>query len=74
MVVHVIPKVGGTKDVDWDKVRALELTHILFNMEENVYTELPIAQSICHTNFHTPVNIEESREIGTVFGSNVSCH
>jgi ABC-type Fe3+-hydroxamate transport system substrate-binding protein len=67
-VVHVIRKVGGTKDVDWDKVGALEPTHILFNMEENVCTELPIAQSICHTNFHTPVNIEESRESVLLLG------
>jgi iron complex transport system substrate-binding protein len=67
----MIPKVGGTKDVDWKKVRALQPTHILFNMEENVYTDLPIAQSICTTFAHTPINIQESREsvveLGRIF-------
>ncbi len=33
--VRQIPKVGGTKDVDLDKVRALEPTHVLLNVDEN---------------------------------------
>jgi ABC-type Fe3+-hydroxamate transport system substrate-binding protein len=69
----VIPKVGGTKDVDWERVRALQPTHILFNMEENVYTELHIAESICHTIVHSPINIQESRDsvlqLGLIFNA-----
>ena len=30
-----IPKVGGTKDVDLDKVRALAPTHVVLNIDEN---------------------------------------
>ena len=34
-VVRRIPKVGGTKDVDLDKLRALRATHVLLNLDEN---------------------------------------
>ena len=34
-IVRRIPKVGGTKDVDLDKVRALAPTHVILNVDEN---------------------------------------
>ena len=34
-IVRRIPKVGGTKDVDLDKVRALRPTHAIVNVDEN---------------------------------------
>jgi ABC-type Fe3+-hydroxamate transport system substrate-binding protein len=34
-IVRRIPKVGGTKDVDLDKVRALAPTHAIVNVDEN---------------------------------------
>lgn len=34
-VVRRIPKVGGTKDVNLDKVRALAPTHVVLNVDEN---------------------------------------
>ena len=34
-VVRRIPKVGGTKDVDLDKLRALRATHVILNIDEN---------------------------------------
>ena len=34
-VVRRIPKVGGTKDVNLAKVRALEPTHVVLNVDEN---------------------------------------
>ena len=34
-VVRRIPKVGGTKDVDLDKLRALRPTHVILNIDEN---------------------------------------
>lgn len=34
-IVRKIPKVGGTKDVDVDKVRELAPTHVLVNVDEN---------------------------------------
>ncbi len=33
--LRAIPKVGGTKDVDLDKVRALRPTHVIVNVDEN---------------------------------------
>ncbi len=33
--VKAIPKVGGTKDVDLDAVRALAPTHVILNIDEN---------------------------------------
>ena len=33
--VRGIPKVGGTKDVDLEKVRALAPTHVILNIDEN---------------------------------------
>ncbi|MBS1216709.1 MAG: periplasmic binding protein, partial [Proteobacteria bacterium] len=33
--VRRIPKVGGTKDVDLDKLRALAPTHVVVNVDEN---------------------------------------
>lgn len=33
--VRAIPKVGGTKDVDLGKVRALAPTHVILNVDEN---------------------------------------
>jgi ABC-type Fe3+-hydroxamate transport system substrate-binding protein len=33
--VRAIPKVGGTKDVNLDKVRALAPTHVIVNVDEN---------------------------------------
>src|SRR5207249_5395175 len=34
-VVRRIPKVGGTNDVDLDKVRALRATHVILTVDEN---------------------------------------
>jgi ABC-type Fe3+-hydroxamate transport system substrate-binding protein len=34
-VVRGIPKVGGTKTVNLEKIRALEPTHVILNMDEN---------------------------------------
>ncbi|HEY0858455.1 MAG TPA: helical backbone metal receptor [Albitalea sp.] len=34
-VVQAIPKVGGTKDVNLDKLRRLAPTHVLLNVDEN---------------------------------------
>lgn len=34
-IVRKIPKVGGTKTVDLDKIRALAPTHVILNIDEN---------------------------------------
>jgi len=42
-IVRRIPKVGGTKSVNLDKVRALRPTHVIVNVDEN---EKPTAEAI----------------------------
>lgn len=42
-IVRSIPKVGGTKDVDLEKIRALEPTHVILNIDEN---EEPLAEAL----------------------------
>jgi hypothetical protein len=37
--VRAIPKVGGTKDVNPDKIRALAPTHLIVNIDENAAFE-----------------------------------
>jgi ABC-type Fe3+-hydroxamate transport system substrate-binding protein len=42
-VLAKVPKVGGTKDVDLERLRALAPTHVIVNIDEN---EKPVAESI----------------------------
>src|SRR5918911_5235744 len=42
-VVRAIPKVGGTKDVNLKKIRALAPTHVIVNIDEN---EKPVADAL----------------------------
>lgn len=42
-VVRRIPKVGGTKDVDLEKIRALRPSHVILNIDEN---ERPLADAL----------------------------
>ncbi len=42
-LVRDIPKVGGTKDVKLDRVRALAPTHVIVNVDEN---ELPTVEAL----------------------------
>ncbi len=71
--VKRIPKVGGTKDVDLAKVRALAPTHVLLNIDEN---EKPaaaaLAQFVPHLIVTHPLapldNPPLYRLIGGIFG------
>ena len=40
-----VPKIGGTKDVNIDKIRALEATHLIVNIDEN---EKPTVDALAH--------------------------
>lgn len=68
-----IPKVGGTKDVDIERVRALAPTHLLVNVDENekpaVDALRPHVGSVIVTH---PVQADDNlalyRLLGTVFG------
>jgi ABC-type Fe3+-hydroxamate transport system substrate-binding protein len=71
-IVRRIPKVGGTKSVDIDRVRALKPTHVIVNVDEN---EKPTADAIAQfvpnlvvTHPLAPLdNLALYRQMGEVF-------
>ncbi|MHB8668839.1 MAG: helical backbone metal receptor [Burkholderiales bacterium] len=68
-----VPKVGGTKDVDLAKVRALAPTHVLLNIDENEkQTAAALAQFVPHLIVTHPLgpldNLPLYRLIGGIFG------
>ena len=72
-VVAAIPKVGGTKDVNLDKIRALAPTHVVVNLDENtrpVYDAL--LTFVPHVIVTHPVapqdNLALTRLLGGLFG------
>jgi len=67
-----VPKVGGTKDVDLEKVRALAPTHVIVNVDENrraTYEALrEFVPSVVITHPLAPRdNLELYRTIGGIF-------
>lgn len=71
--VRAIPKVGGTKDVDLDKVRALSPTHAILNVDENTgETARALAEFIPTLVVTHPLapldNLALYRLIGAIFG------
>jgi ABC-type Fe3+-hydroxamate transport system substrate-binding protein len=72
-VVKAIPKVGGTKDVNIDKVRALAPTHLVVNIDENEKpTVEKLARFVPHVVVTHPIdpmdNIGLYRLLGGIFG------
>lgn len=72
-VVRAIPKVGGTKDVKLDRVRALAPTHVVVNVDENLReTAEALAEfvpSVIVTHPLGPLdNLALYRLLGGVFG------
>src|SRR5438067_7747164 len=73
-LVDAIPKVGGTKDVNIEKIRRLAPTHVVVNIDEN---EKPIfdrlAEFVPHvvvTHPNTPRdNLALARLMGGIFGA-----
>jgi ABC-type Fe3+-hydroxamate transport system substrate-binding protein len=71
--VKSIPKVGGTKDVLMDKVRALEPTHVVVNVDENLKEDAEeLATFVPHvvvTHPQGPLdNLYLYRQMGETFG------
>jgi ABC-type Fe3+-hydroxamate transport system substrate-binding protein len=72
--VAAIPKVGGTKDVNIDKIRALAPTHVVVNIDEN---EKPTVERLAGFVPHVVVthpnaprdNLELARLLGGIFGA-----
>lgn len=71
--VRRIPKVGGTKTVNLDKVRALEPTHVILNRDENrKETADALAKFVPNLVVTHPLgpldNLDLYRQFGRVFG------
>jgi ABC-type Fe3+-hydroxamate transport system substrate-binding protein len=73
-VVSNIPKVGGTKDVNVDKIRRLAPTHVVVNIDEN---EKPTVDKLAEFVPHVVVthpnaprdNLALARLLGGIFGA-----
>ncbi|MEM7184464.1 MAG: helical backbone metal receptor, partial [Spirochaetota bacterium] len=67
-----VESVGGTKNPNWQRIAALNPSHILFNMEENEADDLAKAQAICKTLVDTPVDIDTTlqqlKNFAEIFG------
>jgi len=61
--------VGGTKKVDYDKIKALNPDFILCNKEENTYEMLPELDKIATTYFSDVNTIQESLDLILSLGS-----
>ncbi len=71
-IVGSVPKVGGTKDVLLERVRALEPTHVLVNIDENTReTARALSGFVDHVVVTHPLapadNLELYRLLGAVF-------
>jgi len=71
--LRTVPKVGGTKDVNLAKVRALAPTHVLLNIDENEKpTAAALAQFVPHLIVTHPLGPLDNpplyRLIGGIFG------
>jgi ABC-type Fe3+-hydroxamate transport system substrate-binding protein len=73
-LVDAIPKVGGTKDVNIEKIRALAPTHVVVNIDEN---EKPTVERLAEFVPHVVVthpnaprdNLALARLMGGIFGA-----
>jgi len=73
-IVANIPKVGGTKDVNVDKIRALVPTHLIVNIDENEKPTVDLlAQFIPHVVDTHPLAPSDNpalyRLLGGIFGA-----
>src|SRR5882757_3680103 len=72
-VVREIPKVGGTKDVLMGRVRELEPTHVVVNVDENLREDAEaLAEFVPHLVVTHPLeprdNLALYRQMGETFG------
>jgi ABC-type Fe3+-hydroxamate transport system substrate-binding protein len=72
-IVRRIPKMGGTKSVDLDKVRAAAPTHVILNVEENTKQTAEALARFVPNLIVTDVRRPEDnpalyRQIGAAFG------
>lgn len=72
-VVASIPKIGGTKDVNLDKIRKLAPTHLVVNIDENEKPTVDqLAEFVPHIVVTHPMgprdNLALARLLGGIFG------
>ncbi|MFZ6820615.1 helical backbone metal receptor [Undibacterium sp. Ji22W] len=68
-VVKNIPKIGGTKDVNIDKIRRLAPTHLLVNIDENEKpTVEELAQFVPHVIVTHPLQVKDNFELFRLLG------
>jgi ABC-type Fe3+-hydroxamate transport system substrate-binding protein len=75
--VAAIPKVGGTKDVNIEKIRRLAPTHVVVNIDEN---EKPTVDKLAEFVPHVVVthpnaprdNVQLARLMGAIFGADAA--
>lgn len=72
-MVQAIPKVGGTKDVNIEKIRRLQPTHLLVNIDENEKPTVDLlAQFVPHVIVTHPLAPQDNpqlyRLLGGLFG------
>jgi ABC-type Fe3+-hydroxamate transport system substrate-binding protein len=75
--VKQIAKVGGTKDVNIDKIRRLAPTHLVVNIDENEKpTVEALAEFVPHIIVTHPLaprdNLDLARLLGGIFGANAA--
>ncbi|QGZ41590.1 ABC-type Fe3+-hydroxamate transport system substrate-binding protein [Pseudoduganella flava] len=68
-VVQAIPKVGGTKDVNIDKIRKLAPTHLVVNIDENEKPTVErLAEFVPHVIVTHPVKPEDNLALARLLG------
>ncbi|MBD8533026.1 MULTISPECIES: helical backbone metal receptor [unclassified Massilia] len=75
-LITAIPKVGGTKDVNLHKIRALAPTHVIVNIDENEKPTFDaLAEFVPHIVVTHPLaprdNLALARLMGGIFGAEV---
>ncbi|MET3121057.1 ABC-type Fe3+-hydroxamate transport system substrate-binding protein [Oxalobacteraceae bacterium GrIS 2.11] len=73
-LVQAIPKVGGTKDVNLEKIRSLAPTHLIVNIDENEKPGVEqLAEFIPHVIVTHPQTLDDNLNLfdllGTVFNA-----
>jgi ABC-type Fe3+-hydroxamate transport system substrate-binding protein len=74
--VRTIPKVGGTKDLKFDRIRELEPTHVVVNVDENRKEDADaLAEFVPNVVVTHPLeprdNLDLYRQMGEAFGVEV---
>ena len=72
--LRAVPKVGGTKDVDIDKVRTLAPTHLIVNVDENEKPTVDaLARFVPNVVVTHPIEVADNFELYERFGRLFGC-